>query len=107
MCHEAESTLSDQSHIFTLLYESTHFVILSNMDRGSRMNVGSVTLLRSAPGLSCEMIWDSTALRRLLSVFQALRMLRSFGVRTAALLRIHNSLIVVGLPVQVRGGAIA
>lgn len=29
-----------------------YLVILSSMERGSRMNVGRVTLLRSAPGLS-------------------------------------------------------
>jgi hypothetical protein len=30
----------------------TNFVILSSIDLSSRMNVGNVTLLRSAPGLS-------------------------------------------------------
>lgn len=37
-----------------------YFVIRSNMLRGSRMKVGKTTLLRSAPGLSCEMICDRT-----------------------------------------------
>ena len=37
-----------------------YFVIRSNIDRGSSMKVGSTTLLRSAPGRSCEMIWEST-----------------------------------------------
>ena len=35
-------------------------VILSNMDLGSRMKVGSTTLLKSAPGRNCEMICEST-----------------------------------------------
>jgi hypothetical protein len=38
----------------------TDLVILSNMLRGSRMKVGRVTLLRSAPGRSWEMIWVRT-----------------------------------------------
>ena len=38
----------------------TYFVILSSIDLGSRMKVGSTTLLRSAPGRSCEIICDST-----------------------------------------------
>jgi hypothetical protein len=33
-----------------------YLVILSSMLRGSRMNVGSTTLLKSAPGRSCEMM---------------------------------------------------
>lgn len=37
-----------------------HFVILSSIDLGSKMNVGRTTLLRSAPGRSCEMIWERT-----------------------------------------------
>lgn len=37
-----------------------YFVIRSNMLRGSRMKVGKTTLLRSAPGLSWEMICDKT-----------------------------------------------
>ena len=38
-----------------------YFVILSSMDLGSRMKVGRVTLLRSAPGRNCEMMWERTA----------------------------------------------
>lgn len=37
-----------------------YFVIRSSIDLGSSMNVGSVTLLRSAPGRSCDMMWEST-----------------------------------------------
>ena len=37
-----------------------YFVIRSSIDLGSSMNVGSVTLLRSAPGRSCDMICEST-----------------------------------------------
>ena len=40
--------------------ERPYFVILSSMDLGSRMKVGRVTLLRSAPGRNWEMMWDST-----------------------------------------------
>lgn len=34
----------------------THFVMRSNIDRGSRMKVGRVIRLRSAPGRSCDMM---------------------------------------------------
>lgn len=37
-----------------------YFVMRSSMLRGSRIKVGRVTLLRSAPGLSCEMMCPST-----------------------------------------------
>ena len=37
-----------------------YFVILSNIDLGSSMKVGRVTLLRSAPGRNCDMRWEST-----------------------------------------------
>lgn len=40
-----------------------HFVILSSMLRGSRINVGRTTRLRSAPGRSWEMIWERTGRR--------------------------------------------
>jgi len=36
------------------------FVIRSSMLRGSRMKVGRVTRERSAPGRSCEMMWERT-----------------------------------------------
>lgn len=35
-------------------------MILSSIDLGSKMNVGRTTLLRSAPGRSCEIIWERT-----------------------------------------------
>src|SRR5690242_2357465 len=41
--------------------EASHLVMRSNMDRGSRMKVGRVTRLRSAPGRSCDMMCESTA----------------------------------------------
>ena len=44
-------------------WRETDLVILSNIDLGSSMNVGSVTLLRSAPGLSWEMMCDNTVLK--------------------------------------------
>lgn len=37
-----------------------YLVMRSSMLLGSRMKVGRVTLLRSAPGLSCEMMCDRT-----------------------------------------------
>lgn len=40
----------------------TDFVILSNIDLSSRMNVGRVTLLRSAPGLNWEIMCERTVL---------------------------------------------
>lgn len=33
-----------------------HLVMRSSMDRGSSMNVGSVTRLRSAPGRNCDIM---------------------------------------------------
>lgn len=41
-------------------YQDLYFVIRSSIDRGSRMKVGRTTLLRSAPGLSCDMMWERT-----------------------------------------------
>lgn len=38
-----------------------YFVILSNIDLGSNMKVGKVTLLRSAPGRNWDIMWESTA----------------------------------------------
>jgi hypothetical protein len=38
---------------------ATHFVMRSSIDRGSRIKVGSVTRLKSAPGRSCDMMWES------------------------------------------------
>ena len=35
-------------------------MIRSSIDLGSRMNVGKVTLFRSAPGRNCDMICEST-----------------------------------------------
>lgn len=61
MCHETRCP-----KVSVLPYycpERTYFVILSNMDRGSNMKVGSVTRLRSAPGLSWEIICMSTTAR--------------------------------------------
>lgn len=55
MSHEAASYVSDLIPI-ECFPGSTHFVMRSNMDRGSRMKVGRVTRLRSAPGRNCEMM---------------------------------------------------
>lgn len=45
----------------------SHFVMRSNIDRGSRMKVGRVTRLRSAPGRSCDMMCESTAVHSYVS----------------------------------------
>lgn len=51
------------------IVESSYFVILSNIDLGSRMKVGRTTLLRSAPGRNCEMMCERTGRRRIQYVF--------------------------------------
>lgn len=48
--------------------ESRYFVILSNIDLGSKMKVGKTTLLRSAPGRNCEIMCESTCSRQTHSV---------------------------------------
>ncbi len=69
-----------------------YFVILSSILLGSRINVGNTTLLKSAPGRSCEMICDKTAADHQLRVFP-----RSLlGVRTIALIGLDNCGVVVG-----------
>ena len=57
--HEAALSISDPAPLKCMPL-GTYFVIRSSIDRGSRMKVGSVTLLKSAPGRSCEMICDKT-----------------------------------------------
>lgn len=42
-------------------YGGSYFVILSSIDRSSRMKVGRVILDRSAPGRSCDMMCERTA----------------------------------------------
>ena len=44
--------------------KTTYLVIRSSIERGSRMNVGKTTRLKSAPGRSCEMMWDRTECRQ-------------------------------------------
>lgn len=41
----------------------SYLVIRSSMLRGSKMKVGSTTLLKSAPGRSCDIMWDKTTPR--------------------------------------------
>ena len=59
MGHEA--TKSQYLLLQTCIASKAHFVILSSIDRGSNMKVGSETRLRSAPGRSWDMMWVSTA----------------------------------------------
>lgn len=70
----------------------TYLVILSNIDLGSRKKVGKVTLLRSAPGRSCEMRCVKTSSRQnvQLSCIWCLR------ERTAALFFVNHRLILYG-----------
>lgn len=51
MSHETAGR-SSAAHRYIERSMRAHFVILSNIDLGSKKNVGSVTLLRSAPGRS-------------------------------------------------------
>lgn len=60
MSHEAVICQYIYSLISALL---TDFVILSSIDLSSRMNVGNVTLLRSAPGLNCAIMCESTVVK--------------------------------------------
>ena len=53
----------------------TDFVILSNMDLGSRMKVGRVMRLRSAPGRSCDIMWVRTTVSQVSVLFAAMHSL--------------------------------
>jgi hypothetical protein len=77
-------------------YKQTDFVIRSNMERGSRMKVGNVTRLRSAPGRSCDMMCESTAQESHVSQLSRARRVEAWGVHTAALLRVHDGLVFFG-----------
>lgn len=104
---------------FCVFYEShrgtemqTHLVIRSSIDRGSKMNVGRVIRLRSAPGRSCEIMWVSTAGRsgRSVSGVQRQREQQAAAGRTIALLRIDDGLIVAsdgGVVAGLLGGGAA
>lgn len=45
-----------RGNCIVLRLRHTYFVMRSNIERGSRMKVGSTTRLKSAPGRSCEMM---------------------------------------------------
>lgn len=60
VCHEAIRNLISLSHIDRQKIWETDLVILSSMDRGSRMKVGRTTRLKSAPGRNWEMMCEST-----------------------------------------------
>ena len=57
MCHEA---IPDRQISFVTKEWNPYFVIRSSIDLGSKMNVGRVTLFKSAPGRNCDMICEST-----------------------------------------------
>lgn len=61
VCHEAAMIVVSSS-LFEIV-KSSYFVILSNIDLGSKMKVGRTTLLRSAPGRNCEIMCESTGRR--------------------------------------------
>jgi hypothetical protein len=60
MCHETRYGQYIASDGKSPRSCDAYFVILSSILRGSKMKVGSTTLLRSAPGRSWEMMCDST-----------------------------------------------
>jgi hypothetical protein len=93
--HEAVG-LSAWSWSRMLRKSSSHFVMRSSIDRGSRMKVGRVTRLRSAPGRSCEMMCESTVRERSVSQRSCcIQLFRVPGRRTAALLRVDDRLILL------------
>lgn len=57
MCHEAIKSRQRSARVSDWI---AYFVIRSSIDFGSKMNVGKVTLFRSAPGRNCDMICEST-----------------------------------------------
>jgi len=64
MCHEAiphQHSAFFLSQLCSSPSTCTYFVILSNILLGSRIKVGNTTRLKSAPGLNCEIICESTA----------------------------------------------
>jgi len=81
---------------------STDFVMRSSILLGSRMNVGRVTRLRSAPGRSWLMMWDKTVRKAL-----AYRRIIWRGLdRTIALVVVDDGLVFF-FPWLVMRGAIA
>lgn len=75
----------------------SHLVMRSSIDRGSRMKVGSVTRLRSAPGRSCDMMCESTAAQSYVSqLLSRVQLFSKRPPRTAALLCIDDGLIFLG-----------
>lgn len=84
VCHEAIPISLSHPRILHS-NPSTYFVILSNILLGSRINVGSTTRLRSAPGLSCEMICDNTVSISVLSCARVLQIAREAAHHCPAL----------------------
>lgn len=61
MSHEAsDNVMLVLSNTTVIDVYSTYLVIRSNIDRGSKMKVGSTTRLRSAPGRSWLIMCDRT-----------------------------------------------
>lgn len=75
---------------------AAHLVILSSMLRGSRMKVGNTTRLKSAPGRSCEMIWDKTGSNRRQRKPSGWRPGACFGL-TIALIGLYNLSVDIAL----------
>jgi hypothetical protein len=64
--------------------EQSYFVMRSNIDRGSRINVGSVTRLRSAPGRSCDIRCMTTGRDQVASLVQYHLLLPCSGSMTVS-----------------------
>ena len=69
---------------------TTHLVIRSNMDFGSRIKVGRVILLRSAPGRSCDIIDSRTAPISISPLLHPVLMLLTIFIPLS-----HNSLLLL------------
>lgn len=96
--HEAKELLAEWwawPWATAMAIATTYLVILSSMLRGSRMNVGKTTLLRSAPGRSWEMMCESTVV--LLSVPSARWLLVGLTVfvHTIALIGLDNLRVIL------------
>lgn len=94
VCHEAmlgQLAFFLIKSCFSAASLSTYFVILSNMLLGSRIKVGRTTLLKSAPGLNCEMMCEST----ILPIDQQKILIVLLLFLTISLIRFHHSRLVL------------
>lgn len=94
MCHEAVHSQYSPFLFLRSLEKVAYFVIRSSIDRGSRINVGRVTLLKSAPGRSWDMMCDKT-FRAITVSWKKIFHLKVLAglLLTIALIRLYNGLI--------------